>query len=79
MFQQAAVAAASPHSTTPRGGQPSGVEIPTKLAMEPSDEEDEDTGKRTIPPPPKKPFLTPPQGRSAQRDRDSHQVSHGAI
>lgn len=38
-------AAASPERVTPRGGQPSGVEVPTKLMMEPSDD-DEDTGKR---------------------------------
>ena len=38
-------AAASPERTTPRGGQPSGVEVPTKLMMEPSDDDDEDTGK----------------------------------
>lgn len=30
---------------TPRGGQPSGVEVATKLMMEPSDD-DEDTGKK---------------------------------
>ncbi|XP_061194071.1 cilium assembly protein DZIP1-like isoform X2 [Saccostrea echinata] len=36
-------AAASPERTTPRGGQPSGVEVPTKLQMEPSDDDDEDT------------------------------------
>ncbi|XP_048745463.2 cilium assembly protein DZIP1-like isoform X2 [Ostrea edulis] len=35
-------AAASPERVTPRGGQPSGVEVPTKLMMEPSDD-DEDT------------------------------------
>ena len=38
-------AAASPERITPRGGQPSGVEVPTKLMMEPSDDDDEDTGK----------------------------------
>lgn len=38
-------AAASPERVTPRGGQPSGVEVPTKLMMEPSDD-DEDTGKK---------------------------------
>nr|XP_022339431.1 zinc finger protein Dzip1-like isoform X2 [Crassostrea virginica] len=36
-------AAASPERITPRGGQPSGVEVPTKLMMEPSDDDDEDT------------------------------------
>ncbi|KAK3094724.1 hypothetical protein FSP39_005449 [Pinctada imbricata] len=40
---QASAAAASPHSTTPRGVQPSGIEVPTKLKMEPSDDEDDDT------------------------------------
>lgn len=38
-------AAASPERVTPRGGQPSGVEVATKLMMEPSDD-DEDTGKK---------------------------------
>ena len=38
-------AAASPERITPRGGQPSGIEVPTKLMMEPSDDDDEDTGK----------------------------------
>lgn len=38
-------AAASQERVTPRGGQPSGVEVATKLMMEPRDD-DEDTGKK---------------------------------